>query len=269
MVTIQNENLSLSQIRMSGQCFRMRNNIGKKDSLIAFGRYLGMEQEGDMVSFDCTQDEFDAVWKDYFDLDTDYGAIIADIDGNDTYLSAAAGYGKGIRILRQDLWETMISFLISQNNNIARIRHSIQLLCERYGEKRVAANGIIYFCFPTPEALASVSLEGLNGCGLGYRSKYIGQAASSVFHGDIDLSKLHTLEYSEAKRELLKIYGVGAKVADCICLYALHQTDAFPRDTHINRVLAAQYPEGFPFERYGNNSGILQQYIFYYDLNKN
>lgn len=266
MVTIRNKNFSLSQIRMSGQCFRMRNNISQRESLVALDRYLVMEQKGDLISFDCTQEEFDALWKDYFDLETDYGAVIAGIDRNDAYLSAAAEYGQGIRILHQDLWEMLISFLISQNNNITRIQHSIQVICEKYGEKRIAANGTIYFCFPTPEALAGVSLEDLNACGLGYRSKYISQAASSVYHGDIDLSKIRTLGYKEAKQELLKIYGVGAKVADCICLYALHQTEAFPRDTHINKALAAQYPDGFPFERYGNNSGILQQYIFYYDL---
>lgn len=267
MVTIQNEYFSLQQIRMSGQCFRMRNNMNR-DSLVAFGRYLEMEQKGNLISFDCTQEEFDAVWKDYFDLETDYGAIIAGIDKGDAYLTKAAAYGKGIRILRQDLWETLISFLISQNNNIARIRRSIQILCEHYGEKRIAANGIIYYCFPMPEDLAGVSLEDLNACGLGYRSKYISQTAGSVVRGDIDLSKIQTLQYSDAKRELLKIYGVGAKVADCICLCALHHTEAFPRDTHINKVLAAQYPEGFPFKRYGRDSGILQQYIFYYDLNK-
>lgn len=268
MVTIQSKHFSLSQICMSGQCFRMANHIGNKYTLVAFGKYLEMTQKGDLVSFECTQEEYDAVWKDYFDLETDYGAIIGSIDKNDAYLLTAAEYGKGIRILHQELWEMLISFLISQNNNIARIQKSIRDLCKEYGEKKIAPNGIIYFCFPTPEALAGVSLEDLNACGLGYRSKYIQRAASSVYHGDVDLSKLQTMGYDEAKRELLKLYGVGVKVADCVCLFALHQTDAFPRDTHINQVMAAHYPHGFPFERYGKDSGILQQYIFYYDLNK-
>lgn len=271
MITIQNDNLSLAQICQSGQCFRMTNHSDSKCSryhLVAFGKYLEMIQKGNSISFDCTQEEYDTIWKDYFDLETDYAAIIASVDTSDAYLSAAAAYGKGIRILRQDLWEMLISFLISQNNNIGRIQSSVRKLCNQYGEKRIAANGILYFCFPTPEALASASLEDLNACGLGYRSKYICQTADSVCRGDIDLSKLRAMDYGAAKRELLKIYGVGAKVADCICLFALHQTDAFPQDTHISKVMAAQYPDGFPFARYGKNSGILQQYLFYYDLNK-
>lgn len=271
MITIQNDNFSLAQICESGQCFRMTNYSDSKCSryrLVAFGSYLEMVQKDNSISFDCTQEEYETLWKDYFDLETDYAAIIAGIDADDAYLSAAAVYGKGIRILRQELWEMLISFMISQNNNIFRIRNSIRKLCSQYGEKKIAANGILYFCFPEPEALARVSLEELSDCGLGYRSKYIRQTADSVCRGDIDLEKLREMDYDAAKKELLKIYGVGAKVADCICLFALHQTEAFPRDTHINKVLAAQYPKGFPFARYGKNSGILQQYIFYYDLNK-
>jgi len=234
--------------------------------LIAFGRYLEMVQKDNSVSFDCTQEEYDTLWKDYFDLDTDYAEIIAGIDRKDVYLTAAAEYGKGIRILRQDLWEMLISFLISQNNNIWRIRNSVRTLCNQYGEKKIAANGIIYFCFPTPETLADLSLEALNACGLGYRSKYISQVADSVCHGSVDLSKFQAMDYSTARKELLKLYGVGAKVADCICLFALHQTEAFPRDTHINKVIEKEYPNGFPFGQYGKNIGILQQYMFYYDL---
>lgn len=268
MVVIQNKNFSLQQICESGQCFRMRQDSDTSFHLVASGQYLELVQRGDSVSFDCTQEEYDALWKDYFDLETDYAGIIAGIDTNDAYLSAAAEYGKGIRILHQDLWETLISFLISQNNNIWRIQNSIRTLCNKYGEKRISAGGTIYFCFPTPEVLASVSLEELYACGLGYRSKYIHQTADSVCRGAFDLEGLKAMDYAAARKELLKLYGVGVKVADCICLFALRQTDAFPRDTHINQALAARYPDGFPFERYGKNSGILQQYIFYYDLKR-
>lgn len=266
MVVVQNENFSLPQICESGQCFRMRQDSGSRFHLVALGQYLELEQRGGTVSLDCTQEAFDALWKDYFDLETDYAQIIAGIDSSDAYLSAAAEHGKGIRILHQDLWETLISFLISQNNNIWRIQNSIRTLCSQYGEKRIAANGKIYYCFPTPEALAGVSLDDLNACGLGYRSKYILQTANSVCRGTLDLEGVKAMDYAAARKELLKLYGVGVKVADCICLFALRQTDAFPRDTHINQVLAAQYPDGFPLERYGKHSGILQQYIFYYDL---
>ena len=130
------------------------------------------------------------------------------------------------------------------------------------------ANGVAYFDFPTPKSLAEAHIDDLYACGLGYRSKYIYAVANSVYQGDLNLEKLWMLDYDAAKTELLKLYGVGVKVADCICLFALHKTNAFPRDTHINKVLSAQYPDGFPFEKYGKNSGILQQYIFYYDLKK-
>ena len=268
MVTIENHNFSLSKICESGQCFRMEKCGDNRYRLVAFGKYLEVAQEGDCITFDCAQEEYARVWKDYFDLETDYAGIMDSIDRDDTYLVSAAEYGKGIRILNQDLWEMIISFIVSQQNNIKRIRKCIGSLCEKYGEKRISANGMEYFEFPTPESLAGAALEDLYACGLGYRSRYIHQTADSIYHGEVDLEKLRSMDYDAAKRELLRLCGVGVKVADCVCLFALHQTDAFPKDTHINKVMAAQYPEGFPFERYGKNSGILQQYIFYYDLNK-
>lgn len=267
MITIQSKNFSVLQICMSGQCFRMESCGGNKYCLIAAGKYLEITQNDDKISFDCTQEEYNNIWKAYFDMETDYGKIIACIDEKDTYLVSAAEYGKGIRILNQDLWEMIISFIISQQNNIKRIRRCIRLLCERYGEKKLSANGVAYYDFPTPKLLACAELEDLYACNLGYRSRYIYETANSIYHGDIDLQKIRAMDYETAKKELLKLCGVGEKVADCICLFALHKTDAFPKDTHINKVLAAQYPDGFPFEKYEKNSGILQQYMFYYDVN--
>lgn len=267
MITIQCKNFSVPQICMSGQCFRMEACDDNKYCLVAAGKYLEITQNGDNVSFDCTQEDYDNIWKTYFDMETDYAEIIARIDADDTYLLSAAKYGNGIRILKQDLWEMIISFIISQQNNIKRIRKCIRLLCEKYGEQKISANGVAYFDFPVPESLASAKIEDLYACNLGYRSRYIYETANSILHGDIDLNDLWQMDYRTAKEELLKLCGVGTKVADCICLFALHKTNAFPKDTHINKVLAAKYPDGFPFEKYGANSGILQQYIFYYDLN--
>ena len=269
MVKITSSNFSITQICQSGQCFRMNEmeaQGGQRVSLVAHGRYMEILQSGDDICFDCTQEEYDTLWKHYFDMETDYAGIIAGIDADDQYLMSAAAFGKGIRILRQDLWEMIISFIVSQQNNIKRIRRCINLLCERYGEKRVSGNGTVYYDFPTPQALANATLEDLYACNLGYRSRYIHETASYVWQGCIDLDKLYDMDYIGAKDELLKLCGVGTKVADCICLFALHKTDAFPKDTHINKVLAAQYPGGFPFDKYVDCSGILQQYIFYYDL---
>lgn len=267
MVEIKNTNFSLEQICRSGQCFRMVCIGEEKYSLVACDKYLELMQKDDKIIFDCTQEEYDSVWYQYFDMETDYGKIIESIDIEDEYLSVAAEYGQGIRILRQDLWEMIISFIVSQQNNIKRITKCINNLCEKYGEKRVCGE-ITYYAFPTPKALAEATIEDLNACNLGYRSRYILETSRYIYTKQMDLDALYDMTYADAKKELLKLCGVGTKVADCICLFALHKTDAFPIDTHIRQVLDTHYTEGFPFERYTDYSGILQQYIFFYDLLK-
>lgn len=287
MIWVEKENFSIKQICDSGQCFRLRklesslpasyrhDSSGKGRSAVteterygitAFGRFLEIEEGADDIIFHCTAEEFEQIWKGYFDLEEDYGKIIDLIDEKDDYLLKAAAFGSGVRILRQDLWEVIISFIISQQNNIKRIRKCIDYLCEKYGEMKQTKSGIIYYDFPTPGALADASLEDLYACNLGYRSRYIHKTAASIAEGQIDLNAIGRMGYEEAKTELLKLHGVGVKVAECICLFALHKTEAFPVDTHIHKVLGEQYPGGFEAERYKGYEGILQQYIFYYDL---
>ena len=275
VVVIENKHFSVQQICESGQCFRLEllkeweeadGKVHRKYGLPAFGRYLEIGQCGQTVDLSCTQEEFEAVWKGYFDLEEDYGKMIASIDPEYTYLCRAAAFGSGIRILRQDLWEMIISFIISQQNHIGRIRKCIRLLCERYGAQCEKENGEIYYAFPTPESLAEARDEELYACNLGYRSRYVRETAASVCSGEVDLAAVAAMDYEDALKELQKLSGVGIKVANCVCLFALHSTKAFPVDTHINKVLREQYPEGFPFERYAGNAGSLQQYIFYYDL---
>ena len=276
MVTITKDNFSIRQICESGQCFRLEKlehseekpaeKCGEYYALTAFGNYLEIGQEGNRLFFDCTQEDFEKLWKDYFDLEENYEQIISSIDKEDTYLLNAAAYGSGIRILRQDLWEMIVSFIVSQQNNIKRIRKCISFLCQKYGEKKVTDSGKAYYDFPQAEVLAEASLEDLYACNLGYRSRYIHETATSIAKGEVDLRAVKEMDYQTAKAELMKLCGVGIKVAECICLFALHKTEAFPVDTHINRVLAKQYPLGFPFDRYKGYEGTLQQYIFYYDL---
>ena len=278
MVQIAKDNFSIGQICQSGQCFRLKKLEGAEETqerkgseryaLTAFGRYLEIEQKQKEIFFDCTQEEFESLWKSYFDLEEDYGRIIASIDIQDKYLLRAAAYGSGIRILRQDLWEMVISFIISQQNNIKRIRKCIEALCEKYGEEKYTEDGTCYYTFPEPEALAVAELKDLYACNLGYRSKYVKKTAQSIAAGERDLAAIKEMEYEAAVEELCKLSGVGIKVANCICLFALHKTEAFPVDTHINKVLREQYPDGFPFERYSGYAGTVQQYIFYYDLMK-
>lgn len=239
---------------------------GDRYRVIAGGRYLEIIEGEEGCYFLCSQEECDAHWKAYFDLETDYGQYIRQIDPGDAYLVRAAASGSGIRILRQDLWETIVSFLISQQNNILRIRRCIRTICEGYGERLETPHGVGYHAFPTPQALAGLEEDGLLASGLGYRSKYVVRAARCAASGELDLEGIKALPYREAKEELLKLFGVGEKVADCICLFALHHLEAFPVDTHISQVLQAHYKKGFPKRRYKGYQGVLQQYIFYHTL---
>lgn len=292
MVNITNDNFSIRQICESGQCFRLelledtisegkeqkisrytggctgKETIRERYALTALGRYLVIEQAGNVVSFGCSEEEFEQLWKNYFDLEEDYAKIIASIDKEDSYLLKAASYGSGIRILHQDLWEMIVSFIISQQNNMKRIRKCIDLLCRKYGEEKCTKSGMIFYTFPGPEALSDALPEDLYACNLGYRSKYIQKTAQAVRDGEVNLEAVLQMDYEAAMEELCRLYGIGVKVANCICLFALHKTEAFPVDTHINKVLKEQYPKGFPFEKYKGYAGTIQQYIFYYDLMK-
>lgn len=268
MVKKQIDNFSLEQICLSGQCFRMKQEDGEENrySLIAGDKYLEIEQQGNVCRFYCDEETFEYFWKDYFDLERDYADCIGRINPRDTYLVNAAAFGSGIRILRQDLWEMIVTFLISQQNNIVRIRRCIQNICEAYGEEQRDGQGRIYYGFPKPEALAGLDEDALKACNLGYRSKYVVRAARSVVSGEIDLEAVRHMSYKRAREELLKLFGVGEKVADCICLFALHHLQAFPMDTHMIQALNAHYKRGFPNRRYKDIKGIMQQYIFYFEL---
>ncbi len=247
----------LAQICYSGQCFRWQQLDESTFSIPAFGRTLTVKQRGHCFDFSCDSTEFDAVWRSYFDLDTDYAAIKARIDPNDRYLLRCAEHGWGMRILRQDLWEILVSFIVSQNNNIPRIRKNLASICTLSKED-----------FPSPQVLAATSPDVFRAMGLGYRADYLCAAGEYAARGGV-LDALSSLSFPQAHQELRTIKGVGPKVADCVCLYGLHHVDAFPLDTHVKQILKAHYPNGFPFERYTGCAGILQQYMFYYDLGKN
>ena len=234
--------------------------------MVAGDQYLEMHQEKGVVDFYCSQEEFVCYWVRYFDLDTDYEEYMKVANPRDKYLNAAIKAGDGIRILRQDLWEMIVTFLISQQNNIKRIRKCIETICRTYGEKKISSGGVEYYAFPTVTALSGATEEELRGCGMGYRAKYIAVTARMIESGEVSLEKIYDMRYHRAKKELLKLCGVGEKVAECICLFALHHMDAFPVDTHIHQVMAAHYKRGFPNRRYKGMRGIMQQYIFYYDL---
>lgn len=266
MVKKQLDNFNLDEICNSGQCFRMEKLKENQYRVISDFHCLDICQKNGESIFYCSLEEFTEVWEEYFDLNTDYKLYINQISPKDDYLLRAVEMGSGIRILKQDLWEMIVSFLISQQNNIIRIRRCIQNICKKYGEERKTILGESYYAFPKPDALACLEDDDLKDCNLGYRSKYVVRAAKAVVSNEIDLQAIKKMNYIDAKEELLKLFGVGVKVADCICLFALHHLEAFPVDTHIRQALEMNYKDGFPKEKYQGFEGVLQQYIFYYEL---
>ena len=270
MVTIENQCFSVSQICRSGQCFRLDPAGDGSYELIAGERFLkisadGAGAQGKTILY-CSREEYESFWKEYFDMDTSYEKYLAGIDPEDEYLWAAAQFGSGIRILKQDVWEMIITFILSQQNNIPRIKGLIQAVSGKYGKKIETEDGRMYNAFPAPDELSSAAEEELRALKLGYRSRYICGTARMIASGEVDLEQVKKMDYLTARAELMRLPGIGGKVADCICLFALHQLDAFPVDTHIKKVVDSQYGGSFPFDRYKGCAGIMQQYIFYYDL---
>lgn len=239
-----------------GQAFRW---VKKEERWhgVAFGKALTVEQkEGKLIFYNCTEDDFEKIWKPYFDLDCDYEKIVTSYD--DEYLKAAVSEYSGIRILRQEPWEALCSFIISQNNNIPRIKGIIERLCDAFGEGDEGSKS-----FPSAERLAALSVEDLAPLRSGFRAKYIIDAAQKVTEGSVDFSKIESMPIEFGREELQKIKGVGAKVAECTLLYGFHKTEAFPVDVWVKRIMAEMYPAGLP-ECTKGTEGIAQQYLFHW-----
>lgn len=268
-IKVEIPNFNIRQIAASGQCFRINPHPEEPDTytVIAYGRYLKIRQtEGNKeIYFFCSPEDFTNIWCRYFDIGTDYARIIGSIDPEDKYLTAAAQKGSGIRILRQQLWETTVSFIISQNNNIPRIKHSIEILCELCGTSW-REDGQTIYAFPDAKRLY---LTDLSPAKLGYREKYIKTLAENVWKGKENLSELRDsrLPYSYVENRLKSIYGIGPKVANCIMLFGLHRLESFPVDTWMQKIIEKEYSGIFPIERYREYAGVIQQYIFNYAIN--
>lgn len=263
---------NLKHIFDCGQCFRWNETEDMTYTGVAMGKALKIRQEGECaILFETSEKDFYGIWKDYFDLDTDYGKIKKALS-TDEIMKKATVYGEGIRILNQSLWETVISFIISSSNNIPRIKGIIERLCAMYGEE-IEYMGDVYYSFPSVKILSSLTREDLSPIRAGYRDKYILDAAKRFSDGVFDRNKIHTLSLSEAKRELLQIKGVGEKVANCILLFGLHRVEAFPVDVWIKRIMEYCYFDAeqtipaisrFAEDKFHNLGGYAQQYLFFY-----
>lgn len=255
------QDFSLEKTLECGQCFRFFKNSGGAYTGVADGRCICAESTDDGVFLSCTEAEFESFWQNYFDLDRSYAEIL-DCMAQNPFLAAAADYGRGIRVLRQQPWETLASFILSQCNNIPRIRGMVDKLCALCGDpipfspKRRA--------FPSPAAVAALDEEDLRRLGFGFRAPYLIAAARMIDSGALNLETLRTLPIEDARRALTSIPGVGPKVADCTLLYGLSRMEAFPVDVWIGRALNAYFPEGADLTPYAGAEGIVQQYIFYY-----
>ena len=255
MLRIFCPDFNIEQIVLSGQCFRIKSDDDGNWLVPASGKLLKIQQiSREECLLDCSQREYDEFWCDYFDMKTDYGAIknfVRELD--DSFLSAAVDFGYGIRILRQDLWEIIVTFIISQRNNIPRIKKTVARLCEGHGN-----------FFPSAADLKKFSERDFVDFGLGYRAEYVKNIVDSAENGELNLDFLKNLSCNEAIDYLKKFKGIGDKVANCIALYGLHKVEAFPIDVWIKRAIDLHYNGNFPLEKAQKFAGVIQQYMFFY-----
>nr|WP_314277670.1 DNA glycosylase [uncultured Peptostreptococcus sp.] len=257
-----------------GQCFRWIRQEDGSYTGVAMDRVINVSKEGDSIHIDNTNlEDFENIWYEYFDLGRDYGVLKKDLAKHDENLKKAVEFGPGIRILKQDGWEMLISFIISSNNRIPMIQRAINNISERYGKRIGSYKGKNYYAFPRPEELAKASIEDLRACKTGFRDKYIYNTTRSVIDENIDLNSFLDMDHEKCHKELMKFKGVGAKVADCIALFGMRKYNSFPVDVWVKRVMQEFYGaedmslpkmRKFGMDLFGEDAGFAQQYLFYY-----
>ena len=262
LVAIQDD-FDLDKIIESGQCFRPQK--------LSDGRYRFLSGSALLYLTPLGDGQYDAAWygsdreywADYFDLGRNYAALRCSLAGQSSYLDKSLDFGQGIRILHQDPWEMLITFLISQRKSIPAIRTAVEHLARCCGEP-LSAEGDEVFLFPTPQQLCGLSEAQLMGCGLGYRTRYIQNAAAQASSGTLDLGALAVLPDDALFSRLLELDGVGKKVANCVCLFGYGRTAMAPIDVWIQRLIDEEFGGRDPFPSYDQQAGIVQQYLFYY-----
>ena len=272
---IQNAtDFSLKYTLESGQSFRW-NRIDNTYYGVVEERILKISQEGTTLCVESSADEdeinFVPFLRHYLDIERDVPKILAEVN-NDAYMHRAIEKLWGMRILNQELWEIVASFILSQNNNVPRIRGIIRKLSERFGEKLMLGEYVDY-SFPSPDALATTTENELLACGTGYRASYLRDTAQAIVSGELSLTSMKQMPYLEAKQELMRRAGIGEKVADCICLFSLEHLAALPIDVWIKRIFETLYLRRrathreireFAHSYFGDSVGYAQQYLFHY-----
>jgi N-glycosylase/DNA lyase len=263
------DSFNIEETLECGQCFRFEKIGDKKYIIVACGRVLNIEQsDNEVVFYPCNKYDFENIWKIYFDFDTDYNDIKNKLSKTDDIMKKAVEYAQGIRILNQESFECVLSFIISQNNNIPRIKGIIARMAEKYGTQ----DGENYL-FPTYEQIKNATVEELAELRMGFRAKYIFDALEK-FGGEINIDEINKLDTDTLRKELMKIKGIGQKVADCSLMFSFGRREVFPTDVWVKRVMEYFYFDGedtdiktihaLAKEKWGELAGYAQQYLFYY-----
>ena len=279
LVITDTGNYSVFKTFDCGQCFRFDKTDDERHkyavSGVAYGKYIVIAEDepGTVTLYGITEDEYASVFCHFLALDTDYGEIDREIasalpenSAGRSHMEACIRSSEGIRILAQEPWEALCSFIVSQNNNIPRIKKIIRAMCEAYGEKIITPDGRTEYAFPTADSLAAAGVDEIFALRTGFRAKYIYDCAVKYKDGMIDTAKiLASSDYEECEKILESISGVGPKVAACALLFGFGKTDAFPIDVWIKKVIAAHFPDGLDYHVFGRYAGIAQQYMFYHE----
>ena len=258
LITIEDD-FDLQKIRLSGQIFRMTKD-GEEYRLVHGNHQLKIKQKNDskfLVS--CSEEEFEHLWQPYFDLGRNYSNIRKQYQGQNSFVDMTLEFGRGLRILHQDPWEMIVTFIISQRRSMPAIVTAVDKLCTLYGEDLGD-----FFAFPSAEKLCTLTENDIRECGVGYRAPYILDAANKVATGELSLEVSEKLPDDELFEKLCEIKGVGTKVANCIMLFGFARTSRAPVDVWIQRIIDEEFAGTNPFPTYGNHAGIIQQYMFYW-----
>ena len=267
------DDFDMGKIQISGQCFRVKEIEEGVFRFITGNHVVYIkkaedgpddEQEGITLEVSCTKTEWEEVWTKYFDLERNYEQIVADETGKHEFTDRAIACGRGLRILKQDPWEMLITFIISQRKSIPAISSAVEALCRRFGDELKTEKETVY-TFPTPEQMSAATAEDLKACGLGYRAPYIRNAVDKACQGDLNVYELENLPDDELYERLIELHGVGKKVANCVLLFGYARCNRVPVDVWISRAIDENFGGENLFPMFGENGGIIQQYVFYYE----
>ena len=276
IVTVDGVNdFTLSQILECGQCFHFDKLDEEVYEVVAFGREVKMEQTDKVLRiYGSSMEDYEGIWKLYLDMDNDYGLIKQSVIKADGALKTAVDEKSGIHILNQDFFETLISFIVSQNKSIPQIKQCVKNISHRFGDEVIGYNGEAFYVFPDVQRLHDATEEELRECKVGFRAPYIKNATEAVYSGAVTKEKLDELDIAQARELLMTIKGVGEKVANCVLLFGLGRREAFPVDVWMKRIMEQMYFDGkdtkkqdieaFAVNKFGDLGGYAQQYLFDY-----